>query len=137
MTQIIARYFFELLDHMLCDGYENYHRKTINSRWTRSLLTWKWRYPILHRPTCANTITNLSATHFLFITVGELVHKTCSSYIMQYKTRKNTVAKKTAHRQSLPRVLLSSALCKWGYWSASFLRAACAQTMKAFIGLLT
>ena len=42
-----------------------------------------------------------------------------------------------AHLQSLPSVLLSSALCKCGYWSASFLRAACAHTMKAFMGRLT
>lgn len=41
------------------------------------------------------------------------------------------------YRHSFPRVLLSSALCRCGYWSASFLRAACAQTMKAFMGLLT
>lgn len=31
---------------------------------------------------------------------------------------------KRTYLQSLPRVLLSSALCKCGYWSASFLRAA-------------
>ena len=42
-----------------------------------------------------------------------------------------------AHLQSLPSVLLSSALCRCGYWSASFLRAACAHTMKAFMGRLT
>lgn len=42
-----------------------------------------------------------------------------------------------SYRQSFPRVLLSSALCRCGYWSASFLRAACAQTMNAFMGLLT
>lgn len=41
------------------------------------------------------------------------------------------------HLQSLPRVLLSSALCRCGYWSASFLRAAWAHTMKAFMGLFT
>lgn len=41
------------------------------------------------------------------------------------------------HRHSFPSVLLSSALCRCGYWSASFLRAACAQTMNAFMGLLT
>lgn len=41
------------------------------------------------------------------------------------------------HLQSLPRVLLSSALCRCGYWSASFLRAACAHTMNAFMGLFT
>lgn len=46
-------------------------------------------------------------------------------------------ARPGTHRQSLPRVLLSSALCRCGYWSASFLRAACAHTMKAFIGRLT
>lgn len=38
--------------------------------------------------------------------------------------------------QSLPSVLLSSALCSWGCWSASFRRAACAHTMNAFIGRL-
>lgn len=38
---------------------------------------------------------------------------------------------------SLPKVLLSSALCRWGYWSAIFLRAACAHTIKAFIGRFT
>lgn len=42
-----------------------------------------------------------------------------------------------SYRHSFPRVLLSSALCRCGYWSASFLRAACAQTMNAFMGLLT
>lgn len=36
--------------------------------------------------------------------------------------------------QSFPRVLLSSALWRCGYWSASFLLAAWAQTMKAFMG---
>lgn len=41
------------------------------------------------------------------------------------------------YRHNFPRVLLSSALCRCGYWSASFLRAACAQTMNAFMGLLT
>ena len=41
-----------------------------------------------------------------------------------------------AHLHSLPSVLLSSALCRCGYWSASFLRAAWAHTMKAFMGRL-
>lgn len=35
---------------------------------------------------------------------------------------------------NFPSVLLSSALCRCGYWSASFLRAAWAQTINAFIG---
>ena len=38
--------------------------------------------------------------------------------------------------QSFPSVLLSSALCRWGYWSASLRRAAWAHTMNAFIGRL-
>lgn len=42
-----------------------------------------------------------------------------------------------SYLQSFPKVLLSSALWRCGYWSASFLRAACAQTMKAFMGRLT
>lgn len=50
---------------------------------------------------------------------------------------KDNKQNKETNRHSFPRVLLSSALWRWGYWSASFLRAACAQTMKAFIGLLT
>lgn len=41
------------------------------------------------------------------------------------------------HRHSLPRVLLSSALWRCGYWSASLRRAACAHTMKAFMGRFT
>lgn len=41
-----------------------------------------------------------------------------------------------SYLHSFPSVLLSSALCRCGYWSANFLRAAWAQTMKAFIGLL-
>lgn len=41
------------------------------------------------------------------------------------------------HRHSLPSVLLSSALCRCGYWSASLRRAACAHTMKAFMGRFT
>ena len=41
-----------------------------------------------------------------------------------------------ADLQSLPSVLLSSALCSCGYWSASFRLAAWAQTMNAFIGRL-
>ncbi len=40
--------------------------------------------------------------------------------------------KKNIYLQSLPRVLLSSALWRCGYWSASFLRAACAHTINAF-----
>lgn len=44
----------------------------------------------------------------------------------------------TAHTyfQSLPRVLESSALCRFLWWSESLRRAACAHTMKAFIGRL-
>lgn len=42
-----------------------------------------------------------------------------------------------AYLHNFPNVLLSSALCRWGYWSASFRRAACAHTMKAFMGLFT
>lgn len=41
-----------------------------------------------------------------------------------------------SHLHSFPRVLLSSALWRWGYWSANFLRAAWAQTMNAFMGRL-
>lgn len=43
----------------------------------------------------------------------------------------------TTHLHNFPSDLLSSALCKCGYWSASFRLAACAHTMKAFIGLFT
>ena len=41
------------------------------------------------------------------------------------------------HLHSFPSVLLSSALCSCGYWSASFRLAAWAHTIKAFIGRLT
>ncbi|VCW49835.1 unnamed protein product [Gulo gulo] len=51
-------------------------------------------------------------------------------------TRTHTRAPRT-HRHSLPSVLLSSALCRCGYWSASLRRAACAHTMKAFMGRFT
>ena len=43
----------------------------------------------------------------------------------------------TTHLHSFPNVLLSSALCSCGYWSASFRLAAWAHTIKAFIGRLT
>ena len=49
----------------------------------------------------------------------------------------NTVRISTPYLQSFPSVLLSSALCSAGYWSPSLRLAACAHTMKAFIGRFT
>lgn len=48
-----------------------------------------------------------------------------------------TIEQLVTYRQSFPSVFDSSALCKCGCWSASFLRAACAHTMNAFMGRFT
>ena len=48
-----------------------------------------------------------------------------------------TTIKNWTDLHSLPRVLLSSALWRLGYWWPSLLLAAWAHTMKAFMGLLT
>lgn len=48
-----------------------------------------------------------------------------------------TGKRENTYFHSFPKVLESSALWSWGYWSASLLLAAWAQTMNAFMGLLT
>lgn len=74
---------------------------------------------------------------------GHPVHPTLSpSFLLTtYSTPGHLRASARSHArsylQSFPKVLLSSALWRCGYWSANFLRAACAHTMKAFMGLLT
>lgn len=78
--------------------------------------------------------------------LGVLQYSEINEWLVLNRVRKFRAAKSAGFALEMvrgtdlhkrPRVLLSSALCSCGYWSASWRRASCAHTMNAFIGRLT